>query len=46
MGEEMKRMVNDPAYVDSVLHEGAGRARATAEPILAEVYDIVGFLRP
>jgi tryptophanyl-tRNA synthetase len=46
MGDEMKRMVNDPAYVDSVLHEGAARARAIAEPILAEVYDIVGFLRP
>src|SRR3546814_13740828 len=27
MGEEMKRMVNDPQHVDSVLHEGAARAR-------------------
>jgi len=46
MGEEMKRMVNDSAYVDSVLHEGAERARAIATPIIEEVYDIVGFLRP
>ena len=46
MGAEMKRMVEDPAYVDSVLRDGAERARAIADPILAEVYDIVGFLRP
>jgi tryptophanyl-tRNA synthetase len=46
MGEEMKRMVNDSAYVDSVLREGAERAAAIAAPILSEVYDIVGFLRP
>ncbi|HEY9549244.1 MAG TPA: tryptophan--tRNA ligase [Kiloniellaceae bacterium] len=46
MGEEMKRMVNDPQHVDSVLHEGAARARDMAAPIIAEVYDIVGFLRP
>ena len=32
------------AYV--TLREGAERATAIAEPILKEVYDIVGFLRP
>jgi tryptophanyl-tRNA synthetase len=46
MGEEMKRMVNDSHYVDSVLREGAERAAEIAAPVLAEVYDIVGFLRP
>ncbi|WP_422369224.1 tryptophan--tRNA ligase [Pelagibius sp.] len=46
MGSEMKRMVEDPGHVDSVLRDGAERARALADPILAEVYDIVGFLRP
>ena len=46
MGAEMKRMVNDSHYVDSVLRDGGERARALAEPILAEVYDIVGLLRP
>ena len=46
MGAEMTRMVDDPGYVDSVLRGGAERARALADPILAEVYDIVGFLRP
>ncbi len=46
MGAEMKRMVNDTHYVDSVLRDGAERARAIAQPIIDEVNDIVGFLRP
>ncbi|MEX1146914.1 MAG: tryptophan--tRNA ligase [Sphingomonadales bacterium] len=46
VGEEMRRLTRDSAYVDSVLREGAERARALAAPILREVYDIVGFLRP
>ncbi len=46
MGNEMKRLLNDPAEIDAVLHDGAERARAIAAPILREVEDIVGFLRP
>ncbi len=46
MGSEMKAMVADPSHVDEVLRDGAERARAIAEPVLAEVYDVVGFLRP
>jgi tryptophanyl-tRNA synthetase len=46
VGNEMKRLMNDPAEIDAVLHDGAERARAIAEPILREVEDIVGFLRP
>ncbi len=46
IGAEMKHLSDDPGAVDAVLHDGAERARAIAEPILAEVYDIVGFLRP
>jgi len=46
IGAEMKRLSDDPGAVDAVLRDGAERARAIAEPILAEVYDIVGFLRP
>ncbi len=45
VGEEMKRLMADPAHVDGVLREGAERARALAEPVMAEVYDAVGFLR-
>ena len=46
MGAEMKRLTADPGQVDAVLAEGAARAQAIAEPILAEVRDIVGFLQP
>jgi tryptophanyl-tRNA synthetase len=43
---EMKRLMNDPSHIDSVLRSGAERADAIAAPILREVYDIVGFLKP
>ncbi|CAA6605177.1 Tryptophan--tRNA ligase [Rhodospirillaceae bacterium LM-1] len=43
---EMKRLMDDPAYIDTVLKRGGEKARAMAEPILAQVYDIVGFLKP
>ena len=46
VGAEMQRLCADPAAVDAVLRDGAGRARAIADPILEEVYDAVGFLRP
>ena len=46
VGSEMKRLTNDAAYVDGVLNAGAERAREIALPILHEVHDIVGFLRP
>lgn len=42
--EEMARLQNDPAYIDSVLKDGAERASALAEPVLAEVKKAVGFL--
>lgn len=42
--EEMARLQNDPAYIDSVLADGAERASVMAEPILAEVKKAVGFL--
>ena len=42
---EMRKLLSDPASVDAVLADGAGRARAIAEPVLAEVYEIVGFLK-
>ncbi len=46
IGTEMQRLMADPAEIDRVLHDGAGRAAEIAEPILREVYDIVGLLRP
>jgi len=43
---EMVRLRDDPGYVDSVLRDGAERARALAEPVLREVEDAIGFLHP
>ncbi len=44
--DEMRRLMADPGHVEGVLADGAARARALAEPILAEVKDTVGYLRP
>jgi tryptophanyl-tRNA synthetase len=45
IGAEMKRLANDPGYVDSVLIDGADRARVMADKTLTAVKDIVGFVR-
>jgi tryptophanyl-tRNA synthetase len=42
---EMARLMADPAEIDRVLGDGAERAAALANPILAETFDKVGFLR-
>ena len=41
---EMARLMDDPAYIDSVLKSGGERADAIAQPILARVKEIVGFV--
>ena len=46
VGSEMQRLMDDAAYVDGILRDGATRARALAAPILAEVKRTVGFLEP
>ena len=43
---EMARFMDDPAEIDRILATGAEKARAIAEPILQQTYDIVGLLRP
>jgi tryptophanyl-tRNA synthetase len=42
---EMKRLVADPVHIDSVLAEGAARARTIAGETMRAVKDIVGFVR-
>jgi tryptophanyl-tRNA synthetase len=42
---EMKRYLADPAEIDAILKAGAQRARALSAPIMADIEDIVGFLR-
>ena len=43
--QEMRRLMADEGYLDGLLREGAARAQAIAAPIVAEVKQIVGFLR-
>ncbi len=45
IADEMNRLMSDPAEIDRILGDGANRAAAIAEPILAETYKIVGFIR-
>ena len=42
---EMRRLLADPGDIDAILRAGAERAEAIASDNLAQVYDIVGFLR-
>ena len=45
IGGEMRRLMADPAEIDRILDDGARRAHAIADPILAKTKDIVGFIR-
>jgi tryptophanyl-tRNA synthetase len=45
IGAEMKRLKDDPDFIDGVLVEGAGRARAMAAKNMACVKDILGLVR-
>jgi tryptophanyl-tRNA synthetase len=42
---EMKKLMQDPVYIDSVLADGSGRAQAIAAETMKAVKDIVGFVR-
>jgi tryptophanyl-tRNA synthetase len=46
IGGEMRRLMADPGHIDRVLRHGADRAAAIAVPVLHEVQDITGLLRP
>ena len=46
IGAETSRLLADPAEIDRVLRDGAARAAAIADPIVAEAERLVGFLRP
>jgi tryptophanyl-tRNA synthetase len=43
IGAKMRRLLGDPAELDRILADGALRARAVAEPTVAETKKIVGF---
>ncbi len=45
IGSEMKKLVQDPVYIDSILADGSVRASAIAGETMKAVKDIVGFVR-
>jgi tryptophanyl-tRNA synthetase len=44
IGVELKRLLQDPPYIDSILADGAARAKAQAAETMRAVKDIVGFI--
>jgi tryptophanyl-tRNA synthetase len=42
---EMRRLMDDTTHIDAILRDGGERARARAEKVMNEVFDIIGFLR-
>ncbi len=44
IGEKVKELLADPAYLDDILERGAKKAESIAKVKLAEVYDAVGFI--
>jgi tryptophanyl-tRNA synthetase len=45
IADEMRRILAEPAYVDSVLRDGGERAGALAEATMKHVRDVVGLLQ-
>jgi len=43
--ERFNALRGDEAHLDSVLAQGAEKAAAIADPIVSQVYEVVGFLR-
>lgn len=44
IGNKMRKMMQDPAYIDQILKQGVNKARQVANKTLHEVHQIVGFL--
>jgi tryptophanyl-tRNA synthetase len=44
IGDELRRLEADPGFLQQVLSDGAARAAATADPIVKQVKEIVGFV--
>ena len=45
IGAEMQRLLAEPDEIDQVLSDGGARARALTAPVLADVFETVGFLK-
>lgn len=44
IADEMRRLLNDPAEIDAILKAGAEKAHAMAQPVVAEVRRLIGFV--
>ena len=44
INKEMKKLLSDQKYLDSILAKGSERASAIARPVIKEVYEKIGFL--
>ncbi len=44
IGDEMRRLTQDPEHIDAILTDGARRAAVLARPIMDEVYDVMGLI--
>jgi len=44
ISDEMRKLMADPGHIDAILADGAGRAKALADPILRDVHEIVGLM--
>jgi tryptophanyl-tRNA synthetase len=44
ISDEMRKLMADPAHIDSILADGAVRARAITDPILRDINEIVGLI--
>jgi tryptophanyl-tRNA synthetase len=44
IGDEMRRLLNEPDEIDKILGDGATRARKIADPILAKTKEIIGLI--
>ncbi len=45
IGAEMQRLLAEPDEIDKVLSDGGARARVLTAPVLADVFETVGFLK-
>lgn len=44
--DEMRRLMDEKSFIDDILKQGAEKADEISRPILEEVHEIVGFIRP
>ena len=42
---EMNRLMKDKKYLDSIISNGKDKAISVAQPVLSNIYEIIGFFR-